>query len=115
MKKIFASFLVALLLPISANAFNFVERYTEGEQYTKVSDKLSKKPEVREYFSYYCPACMRFESLIANVKKNLPQGVSFERNHVDFVGGASPDIQFLVTKGLAAAQQLNVEENASVA
>lgn len=115
MKKIFASFLVALLLPIAANAFNFVERYTEGEQYTKVSDKLSKKPEVREYFSYYCPACMRFESFIGNVKKNLPEGVSFERNHVDFLQFASPDIQFLITKGLATAQQLKVEEKISAA
>lgn len=115
MKKIFASFLIALLLPVAANAFNFVERYSEGTQYTKVSDKLSKKPEVREYFSYYCPHCMRFESFFANVKKNLPAGVSFERNHVDFLQFASPQIQFMVTKALATAQQLKVEEKITAA
>jgi thiol:disulfide interchange protein DsbA len=115
MKKIFASFLVALLLPVAANAFNFVERYTEGQQYTKVSDKLSTKPEVREYFSYYCPHCLRFEPFFANVKKSLPEGVSFERNHVDFLQFASKDIQFMVTKALATAQQLDVEEKMTAA
>ncbi|MFD2165591.1 thiol:disulfide interchange protein DsbA/DsbL [Thalassotalea euphylliae] len=106
MKKVFASLLVAVLLPFAAVAAN----YEEGKQYTKVSENLSKKPEVREYFSFYCPHCLRFEPFFATLKKKLPENVAFERNHVDFLRAASPEIQFLVTKALVTAQQLNVEE-----
>ena len=106
MKKLFAGLLVALLVPFFANAAN----YEEGKQYTKVSEKASKKPEVREYFSFYCPHCLRFEPFFAGVKKQLPEGVTFERNHVDFLQFTSPEIQFLLTKALVTAQQLKVEE-----
>ncbi|REL31458.1 thiol:disulfide interchange protein DsbA/DsbL [Thalassotalea euphylliae] len=111
MKKIFASLLMVMLLPFAAQAAN----YQEGNQYTKVSDQLSKKPEVREYFSFYCPHCLRFEPFFANVKKSLPEGVSFERNHVDFLRFTTPEIQFMVTKALATAQQLKVEDKISAA
>ncbi|NMP30556.1 thiol:disulfide interchange protein DsbA/DsbL [Thalassotalea sp. M1531] len=111
MKKVIASFLLAVLLPFAANAANYVE----GKQYTKVSDQLSKKPEVREYFSFYCPHCLRFEPFFANVKKNLPEGVNFERNHVDFLRFTTPEIQFMVTKALATAQQLKVEDKIAAA
>lgn len=106
MKKLFAGLMVALLVPFFANAAD----YQEGKQYTKVSEKLSKKPEVREYFSFYCPHCLRFEPFFAGVKKQLPQGVKFERNHVDFLQFTTKDIQFMLTKALATAQQLKVEE-----
>ena len=105
-KNIFAGLLVALLLPFLANAAN----YQEGQHYTKVSETASKKPEVREYFSFYCPHCLRFEPFFAKVKKSLPQGVKFERNHVDFLRASSPEIQFMLTKALVTAQQLKVEE-----
>jgi len=111
MKKVIASFLLAILLPFAANAANYVE----GNQYTKVSDKLSKKPEVREYFSFYCPHCLRFEPFFANVKKNLPQGVKFERSHVDFLRFTTPEIQFMLTKALVTAQQLKVEDKMAAA
>ncbi|REL28582.1 thiol:disulfide interchange protein DsbA/DsbL [Thalassotalea euphylliae] len=111
MKKIFASLLMVMLLPFAAQAAN----YQEGNQYTKVSDQVSKKPEVREYFSFYCPHCLRFEPFFANVKKNLPEGVSFERNHVDFLRFTTPEIQFMVTKALATAQQLKVEDKIAAA
>ena len=111
MKKIFASLLMVMLLPFAAQAAN----YQEGKHYTKVSEQLSKKPEVREYFSFYCPHCLRFEPFFANVKKNLPEGVSFERNHVDFLRFTTPEIQFMVTKALATAQQLKVEDKMAAA
>lgn len=106
MKKTFASLLMVLVLPFLANAAS----YTEGKQYTKVSETASKSDEVREYFSFYCPHCKSAEPLFATVKKALPEGVSFERNHVDFLRYASPEIQFLLTKALVTAQQLDVEE-----
>lgn len=106
MKKLFAGLLVAFLLPFMANAAN----YQEGKQYTKISEKATKAPEVREYFSFYCPHCLRFEPFFGKVKKSLPEGVKFERNHVDFLRFTTPEIQFMLTKALATAQQLKVED-----
>ncbi len=111
MKKTFASLLMALVLPFLANAAT----YTEGNQYTKVSEQATNSAEVREYFSFYCPHCLRFESFFAGVKKALPEGVKFERNHVDFLRFTTPEIQFMLTKALVTAQQLDVEEKMAAA
>ncbi|WP_440877540.1 thiol:disulfide interchange protein DsbA/DsbL [Thalassotalea sp. PLHSN55] len=105
MKK-FISLMVIMMMPLFVQA----APYTEGKQYTKVSEVQSKKPEVREYFSFYCPHCRSFEPLVAQVKKQLPEGVTFEYNHVDFLRGASPQIQQLLSKGLVVAQQLGMEK-----
>ena len=41
------------------------------------------------------------------LKKTLPEDVTFVRNHVDFLRGASPQIQQLVTKATVVAEQLD--------
>ena len=105
MKKIFKSLLLLPLLVLSVGAS--AAQYTEGKQYTKVSDTLSKKKEVREYFSVYCPSCLRFEPFMLGLKKTLPEDVTFVRNHVDFLRGASTQIQQLVTKATVVAEQLD--------
>ena len=105
MKKI-VSLLLALYLPFMAVAAD----YKEGKQYTKVAEKASNKTEVREYFSFYCPHCFRFEPFFATLKKQLPEGVKFERNHVDFLRFTTPEIQYMLTKALVVAQQLKMEE-----
>jgi len=105
MKKIIGLFLL-IAMPLFANAAD----YKEGKHYTVVSDKASKKPEVREFFSFYCPHCFSFEPFMADVKKALPGDVAFERSHVDFLRMASPEIQFMLTKGLVIAKQLKMED-----
>ena len=45
MKKVL-SLLLLVILPLMACSAD----YTEGDQYTKVSEKKSSKAEVREYF-----------------------------------------------------------------
>lgn len=92
------------LLALSVNAA--AAQYTEGEQYTKVNETVTKKKEVREYFSVYCGHCFKFEPIMHSVKKSLPADASFERNHVDFLRGASPKIQQMITKATVAAEQL---------
>ncbi|WP_448250011.1 thiol:disulfide interchange protein DsbA/DsbL [Thalassotalea agariperforans] len=105
MKKI-ASIIVFAMISFVASC----AEYKEGEHYTKVSDELSSKPEIREFFSFYCPHCFKFEPFFADVKKQLPKEISFVRNHVDFLRAASPEIQFMLTKAVVVAKQLNVEE-----
>ena len=104
MKKLVSLF-VMLLLPLMASAAN----YEEGTHYTVVSEKATKKPEVREFFSFYCPHCFRSEPFMARVKKQLPQGVKFEFNHVDFLGGVSKPMQQMLSKALVVAEQMGME------
>lgn len=84
--------------------------YKAGEHYTVVNDQVSKKQEVREYFSFYCPHCMKFEPIMAVVKKSLPEGASVERNHVDFLRAASPKVQGLLSKAIVVADKMGVEK-----
>jgi thiol:disulfide interchange protein DsbA len=105
-KAITVLFVSLLSISMSASA----AKYTEGEQYTKVSEKATSKPEVREYFSFYCPHCLKFEPLMEDVHQKLPQGVKFERNHVDFLRAASPTIQQLLSKAVVVADQMGMQK-----
>ncbi len=110
MKKMLRTFMV-LLMPLFAFSISAsAEQYTEGKQYTKVSETVVSKKEVREYFSVYCGHCFKFEPFMEVVKKNLPEGASFERNHVDFLRAASPKIQQMITKAVVVAEQLGMGE-----
>lgn len=110
MKKIQRLFMV-LLMPLFAFSITAcAEKYTEGKQYTVVSETASKNAEVREYFSVYCGHCFKFEPFMSNIKKSLPEGVKFERNHVDFLRAASPKIQQMISKAVVVAGQLGNEE-----
>ena len=91
-----------LALSVSVTA----AQYTEGEQYTKVNETVTNKKEVREYFSVYCGHCYNSEPMMHKLKKSLPEGVAFERNHVDFLRGASPKTQQMITKAIIVAEQL---------
>jgi thiol:disulfide interchange protein DsbA len=108
MKKMQQLFMV-LLMPLFALSITAcAEKYTEGKQYTEVNETVSAKAEVREYFSFYCPHCLRFEPFMETVKNSLPEGVKFERNHVDFLRAASPKIQAMLTKSVVVAEQLGM-------
>jgi thiol:disulfide interchange protein DsbA len=45
-----------------------------------------------------------------SVKRDLPKGVSFERNHVDFLRAASPKVQGMLTKAVVVAEQLDMDK-----
>ena len=109
MKKI-QQLIMVLLMPLLAFSISAcAEKYTEGKQYTKVSEVASQNAEVREYFSFYCPHCFKFEPFMEKVKEKLPSNVKFERNHVDFLRAASPEIQALLTKSVVVAEQLGMD------
>lgn len=96
-----------LLLPLMALSLSVTAaQYTEGEQYTKVNESVTNKKEVREYFSVYCGHCMKFEPMMHSLQKALPEGVKFQRNHVDFLRAASPKVQQMITKATVVAEQL---------
>ncbi|MDP2561021.1 thiol:disulfide interchange protein DsbA/DsbL [Psychrobium sp. 1_MG-2023] len=103
MKKI-ALVLFALLLSPLTLAADFVE----GTHYTVVSKSSpTKSPEIVEFFSFLCPACYRFEPLVADLKKNIPSNVKFNKSHVDFLGG---DTGKALSRAFAVASLLKVED-----
>lgn len=110
MKKIQQLFMVMFISLLAFSISACAEKYTEGKQYTQVNETLSSKTEVREYFSFYCPHCFRFEPFMETVKKNLPSNVKFERNHVDFLRAASPKIQAMLGKAVVVAEQLGMDK-----
>lgn len=105
MKKIL-SLIIMLCMPLMACSAD----YKAGEHYTVVNDSLSNKLEVREYFSFYCPHCFKFEPIMADVKKDLPEGATFEMNHVDFLRAASPKVQGMLSKAVVVAKQMGMEK-----
>jgi len=106
MKTIQRLFMVLLMPLLAFSITACAEKYTEGNQYTKINETASAKAEVREYFSVYCGHCFKFEPIMHDIKKGLPESVKLERNHVDFLRGVSPTIQQMITKAVAVAEQL---------
>ncbi|WP_243975451.1 thiol:disulfide interchange protein DsbA/DsbL [Vibrio natriegens] len=102
MKKLFALFSM-LMLSLSAQAAQF----NEGEHYKVLDLEASNKPVVTEFFSFYCPHCNSFEPIIQQLKKQLPEGVKLQKNHVSFMGGSmGPSM----SKAFATMVALKVEE-----
>lgn len=112
MKKLFAALAllmtVSLLLPIQANAQ--VELWQEGKHYKVISDTKTAKPEVTEFFSFWCPACYRAEPLVKQIKSQLPEGVAFNKVHVNFMGMAGPQAQNDATMAMQIGRALKQEE-----
>lgn len=100
MKKI-VGLLVALMF--SAGVFA-AGAYEEGTHYEVISETGTTKPEIKEFFSFYCPHCNSFEPVVKSVEKSLPEGVQFKKYHVDFLGGATPEVQGLLTKTMILAK-----------
>jgi len=93
----------------------FAVQYQEGEHYTVVSEHATSKAELREYFSFYCPACRGFESYLSDFKKALPADASFEKTHVNFMQHTTPEIQFMLSKALVVAEKTGVAKTFSPA
>lgn len=106
MKKIIM-LMVGLLMGSLVQA---APQFKEGVNYDVVKQSPTPKPEVLEFFSYFCPHCYQFEPIMADVKKSLPEGVEFKRNPVAFLGREmGPELQ----RAYAVALLLGVEESFS--
>ncbi len=103
MKKLFSVVLLALLLPLAACAD---DKFKQGKHYDVIAETSSAKPEVKEYFSFYCGGCAAFEPIAQSVAKKLPADVEFKKVHVDFIRAASPEVQNALTRAYLVAKNL---------
>ncbi len=78
--------------------------YEEGKHYEVVAEQGTSKPEVKEYFSFYCPHCFAFDPYVKSLEKSLPEGTVFKKYHVDFMGQASKEIQANLTQAMILAK-----------
>jgi len=104
MKQFFAILMFALV-----SFFVQSTDYQEGKHYVKIKEIAVTSPEVREYFSFYCPHCFKFEPLMDEVKKSLPKEARLVKNH--FLPGASRKMQGLLTKALITAEKMGASES----
>ncbi|MBT4883710.1 MAG: thiol:disulfide interchange protein DsbA/DsbL [Glaciecola sp.] len=115
MKKTIISIAFAVLsVFINAQASAQI-RFVENEHYKVISDEATAKPEVKEFFSFWCPHCFNFEPLVAEMKKNLDPSVKFDKVHVNFMGFAGQDLQDDVTKAMMIGRALDKSEQVNLA
>ncbi|CUA88813.1 thiol:disulfide interchange protein DsbA/DsbL [Pseudidiomarina woesei] len=101
MKTLLIGFLALLVMPLSAQANE--EKFKEGVHYKVIAEEGTKRPEVREFFSYYCIHCYRFEVVAAAMKEAYP--TSFEKSHIV----SHPTLR-LMARGMVAAKLFKKEE-----
>jgi len=108
MKKVLFTLVFAMLLPFQA--LSQAALWQEGKHYNVIAETATAKPVVTEYFSFWCPACYSFEPIVAQMKQQLPEGVAFDKVHVNFMRMAGPDVQDAATKGMMIARALKMDE-----
>lgn len=102
MKKWLVAAAAAVLLPLSAVAADF----QQGKHYDVIAEQKTAKPEVKEYFSFYCGGCYAFEPTVQELSKNLPEGTEFKKSHVDFIRAAAPEMQNALARAYVSAKNL---------
>jgi thiol:disulfide interchange protein DsbA len=85
-------------------------KWVNGTHYNIVADTASEQKEVVEYFSFWCPACYRFEVIINEIKPQLANDVAFRKVHVNFMSFTTPEIQEQATKAMLIGRSLGTEE-----
>lgn len=102
LKRLLAALVLAPVMAFASAASPV--QYQEGVHYDVVAEKATTKPEVLEFFSFYCPHCKAFEPFAQALNKSLPQGVALTKNHVDFLRVASPELQQSLAKAYVVAK-----------
>ncbi len=74
-------------------------KFKAGVHYEVVAQTASAKPEVREFFSFFCGHCYHFEPKVQTLEKSLPAGIELQKNHVDFLPAATPEVQNAIARG----------------
>ncbi|WP_018691482.1 thiol:disulfide interchange protein DsbA/DsbL [Algicola sagamiensis] len=113
MKKL-VSFAASMLLMTTA-FYSQANTFVKGKDYIVINEAASEQQSVTEFFSFYCGHCYNFEPFVKSLKKKLPENVKFTKSHVDFLGGATKEIQQALTTAYVAAEQLKVEDKIAAA
>lgn len=61
--------LLILCMPVMA----FASQFQNGEQYTELQTEKTSKPQVIEFFSYFCGHCYKMEPIAKSIEKAYQQ------------------------------------------
>jgi thiol:disulfide interchange protein DsbA len=107
MKKFAVWLFLALAIPLQACA---QEQWVEGENYTVLDEPATATPEIKEFFSFWCPHCYNYEPVVKDLKSQLDKGTQFHKVHVNFMPNASKDTQDDATRGMMIAKALKQDD-----
>ncbi len=96
--------LLILCLPLTAMATQF----ELGKHYNKLNAEKSAKPNVTEFFSFFCGHCYKMEPAAKELANSLPADVAFIKSHVNFLPGRSSEIQSLLSRAYLVAKEKKV-------
>lgn len=106
MKKIFFGIFFAFSIVFYALSIEYIN----GHHYITFKRPAIKRPQIVEFFSFYCNFCYKFERIYSvsdAIKRNLPKDIKILKYHVDFLG--SPMGKFL-TKAWSLARIMGLEK-----
>lgn len=86
--------------------------YKEGQDYEIRSAHRTVKPEIREFFSFYCSHCYSLRSTFENIKDSFKDKAEFIANPVGIIGG---DLGVESQKAYAVALNMGIENELSEA
>lgn len=98
-------FLLAVMLTGAAQAAAPVK----SDAWTPLDRPVPDAPAALEYFSFYCPACYRYDEemqVTATVKKALPENVRLTQYHARFMGPLGDAL----TQAWSVAMLLDIED-----
>ncbi|MGL5390878.1 MAG: thiol:disulfide interchange protein DsbA/DsbL [Shewanella sp.] len=109
MKKALLMAAALLLAPLTIAPVSAAAQYQEGVHYTVINDGPgTAKPEIMEFFSFYCPHCYTFsQTVVPKIISEKPEGIAFNQAHVDFIG---KEMGVEMSRAFAIAHQLNVAD-----
>ena len=109
MKKWLIGFAGALMF---ATGFAQAQDFEEGVHYEVIADEATSKPEITEFFSFYCVHCYRFEPIAKEMKSAYPD--AFKKAHVSFISPRG-NVGETMTQAFVVAQKLDKEEELAAA
>ncbi|MFC0446319.1 thiol:disulfide interchange protein DsbA/DsbL [Pseudidiomarina halophila] len=105
MKKLLFAVLALMMFPVAAQQFE------EGVHYEVIAEQGTEKPEIKEFFSFFCGACYRFEPIAQAMAEEYPE--AFEKSHVSFINYKGQGMT--MNQAWALAEQLGKEKEISAA
>ncbi len=89
------------------SAGNPSDGYKEGTDYEVRGQKKSEKPEIREFFSFWCGHCFMMLEPFDVVRESFEGRAEFLRNPVEILGGEMGEES---QHGYAVAKMLGIED-----
>ena len=97
---------LSVLFTATATSAEFIK----GKDYTEIQAEVTQQPQIRAFFSYYCPHCFKQEPFIQQLNQLLPEGQSVLKNPVDNMPGQDLNIEQALIKATITADILGMAE-----